>query len=97
MSTNILKEYINLYKQYRNEHGDNTVLLFQIGKFYEIYTVQEKTQVIGNAEEISNKLEIKLARKDSGKEFSVVNPYFTGFPLMSAVKYINKLIKNDFL
>ena len=97
MSTNILKEYINLYKQYRNEHGDNTVLLFQIGKFYEIYTVQEKTKVIGNAEEISNKLEIKLARKDSGKEFSVVNPYFTGFPLMSAVKYINKLIKNDYI
>lgn len=98
MSTNILKEYVKLYKKYNQEHGQKVVLLFQIGKFYEVYTVEEETNIlIGNAEEISNILEIKLTKKDSTKEFSKSNPFFTGFPIFSSTKFINKLIKNDYI
>lgn len=96
MSTNTLKEYKNLYKRYKEEHGERIVLLMQIGKFYEVYTMKEKEINIGNAEEISEILEIKMTRKDSNKEYSESNPYFTGFPLCSTMKYIKKLIKNDY-
>lgn len=97
MSTNILKEYKKLYKKYKQEHGDKTVLLMQIGKFYEIYTIDEKNLKVGNAEEIANILEIKLTKKDSNKEYNESNPYFTGFPISSSLKYINKLIKNEYI
>jgi DNA mismatch repair protein MutS len=96
MSTNILKEYMEIYIQNKKEHGDKTVLLFQIGKFYEIYTVLYENEKIGNAEEIANNLELKLGKKDSSKEFSCTNAYFTGFPTFSS-KYINKLINNGFI
>lgn len=98
MSTNILKEYVKLYKNYKQEHGEKVVLLFQIGKFYEVYTIIEDANIlIGNAEEISNILEIKLTKKDSTKEFGLSNPFFTGFPIFSGIKFINKLIKNDYI
>ncbi len=96
MSTNILKEYKDIYLKNREEHGEKVVLLFQIGKFYEIYTVLYENEKIGNAEEIANNLELKLARKDSNKEFSNSNAFFTGFPTFSS-KYITKLINNNYI
>jgi len=33
----IIREYLSLQKKFQQEYGDRTVLLYQIGTFYEIY------------------------------------------------------------
>ena len=34
----MLNEYFTLYSRYSKEYGDKTILLFQVGAFFEVYT-----------------------------------------------------------
>ena len=37
----ILKEYLKYHEENTKKYGENTVVLMQVGSFYEIYSVQE--------------------------------------------------------
>jgi DNA mismatch repair protein MutS len=39
----LVKEYFNLCNKYQNEYGSKTILLMQVGSFYECYGIKNKT------------------------------------------------------
>jgi DNA mismatch repair protein MutS len=39
----LVKEYFELTKKYQSEYGKNTVVLMQVGAFFEVYGLQDKT------------------------------------------------------
>ena len=40
MSNSIYKEYFKLTSQYASQYGDKTILLMQVGSFFEIYALK---------------------------------------------------------
>ena len=45
--TSIFKEYCHYLTKYKEKYGDKTVLLMQVGSFYEIYAVLNDTEQSG--------------------------------------------------
>ena len=45
--TYILKEYLKYHNESLQKYGDNTVVLMQVGGFYEIYAVVNETTNVG--------------------------------------------------
>jgi DNA mismatch repair protein MutS len=109
----IVSEYLKLQQQYEQEHGERTVVLYQVGSFYEIYSYDpshcssidariddkyvEWVVPIGNAEEISKILNCICTSKDSSKSHSIKNPYMAGFPTSAYEKNLNTLLANDYV
>ena len=47
----LIKEYFDLTKKYCNEYGDKTILLMQVGAFFEVYGIlDKKTNIISNSQ-----------------------------------------------
>ena len=43
----LIKEYFELTTRYQDEYGENTILLMQVGSFFEVYGIyREKTELI---------------------------------------------------
>ena len=42
LNMSMLSEYFNLYNKYCKEYGEKTVLLYQVGAFFEVYTKVDK-------------------------------------------------------
>ena len=38
----LIKEYFDLTKKYQDEYGENTILLMQVGAFFEVYGINDK-------------------------------------------------------
>lgn len=89
-TTEMIKEYLNLYNKYNNDINSKIALLYQVGKFYEIYSYKQNEILIGNTEEISKILDLKISYSKGD------NIIFTGFPMNSNYKFINRLIDNDY-
>ena len=92
-TTPVLEEYFTLQKESEEKYGNNTVVIVQIGSFYEIYEVDNQ---IGKAKELANILNIQITRKDKSKEHSPKNPYLIGIPVYAVDKFINKMIQHEY-
>jgi DNA mismatch repair protein MutS len=91
----IIYEYLDYHKKYEAKYGkDRTLVLEQVGSFYECYaTINEGP----NLQQISQILNIVLTRKNKNiNEISKKNPYMIGFPTIASVKHINTLIENNY-
>ena len=90
----VIDEYFQIYTEKVKEYGENTVLLFQMGSFFEVYEVEEK---IGNAKKISKILELNMANKcgDITKS-SKTQPNFIGFTISVLDKYLSILLRNGY-
>ena len=49
----LVKEYFELTKKYKNEYGKKTVVLMQVGAFFEVYGLEDKTNAIMFGSEIT--------------------------------------------
>ena len=38
----LIKEYFELTQKYKNDYGNNTILLMEVGSFYEVYGLINK-------------------------------------------------------
>ena len=56
MESNITTEYFQITKEYQEKYGKNTVLLMQVGAFFEVYGLK-------NAETGLHRLERKMRQK----------------------------------
>lgn len=94
MSNNIVTEYINSHKEYVKKYGEKTIVLMQVGSFFEMYMTNEAGP---NLREISQILNIVCTKKDKSiLEVSIRNPYMLGFPLVATDKFITLLIQNGY-
>jgi DNA mismatch repair protein MutS len=92
----LIDDYIEYCEKYKLIYGDKTVILMQVGSFFEFYGIPEKNQGV-NVDDICNILEIQSTRKN--KSNTIIdrnNPKMAGIPLYVVNKYINILTENNY-
>ena len=88
----MLKEYFKLSKQYREKYGEKTILLFEVGAFYEVYTeVNAKTKEIIEEQVIDLKRFTDLASANKNDTTLML-----GFRDYMIDKYVEKIQKNGY-
>tara|TARA_B110001469_G_scaffold71287_1_gene67775 strand:- start:2142 stop:5216 length:3075 start_codon:yes stop_codon:yes gene_type:complete len=97
----IILEYDKYKKMYSKKYGAKTVILMQLGGFYELCAALEEDVQYGETDIYNlcdNILNIAVAKKKNKTSKStmgvVVNYLQAGFPLVSKEKFINILLKN---
>lgn len=93
--TKLLTEiYFDLQLYFESKYGPNTVILMEIGSFFETYEVNNEELQIGKAKEISELLNIQLTRKNKSIiQNSTQNPLLAGVPSVSLERYLNRIIQ----
>jgi DNA mismatch repair protein MutS len=90
----ITDEYLEYHGIYEKKYKEKTLVLMQVGSFYEAYATNENGP---NLQNISELLNIICTRKNKSiKEISLKNPYMLGFPIVAFNKYINILIESGY-
>ena len=85
--------YFRLQKIFEKKYGANTVVLMEIGTFFEVYEVNNEIEQIGKAKEIAELLNIQLTRKNKTiLENSKENPIMAGVPAISLEKHLARII-----
>lgn len=88
------ENYISIYEEYRKKYG-KIALLYQLGKFYEIYGLTHKN--LGNVQEVSEVLEIKLTKANKKLEQATEdNPEMAGFNDTCIKEKVGTLVKYGF-
>jgi len=93
----LIKEYFDLTKQYCNEYGEKTILLMQVGAFFEVYGIlDKKTNNISNSQilEFSRICDLAVVEKNVcvGKD----NVVMAGIKDMILEKNIKKIQEAGF-
>ncbi len=87
--------YFELQEYFEAKYGENTVVLMEIGSFFEVYEVNNEELKIGKAKEIAEFLNIQLTRKNKSIiENSISNPIMAGVPNFALERYLNRLVQS---
>ena len=85
--------YFKLQRLFEKKYGQNTVVLMEIGTFFEVYEVNNDEEQIGKAKEIAELLNIQLTRKNKTiLENSQENPIMAGVPAIAFDKHLARII-----
>lgn len=92
-----LEDYEQYYTKYRQVYGDKTAIFYQIGKFHEMYGVDNEHERIGNVTEISSLLGIRETRVSTAiLENNRSNPQMAGFNSVSLDANVEKLVGHGY-
>lgn len=85
-------EYYELEKKYQKEYGPKTIILFENGKFYELFSKESNPIFL---KKVCEDLNLTLTRKSKEKRDSPFsdNPHMAGIPVPHSDKYIDILQK----
>ena len=87
--------YFELQRIFEEKYSSDTVVLMEIGTFFEVYEVNNDEMKIGKAKEIAELLNIQLTRKNKTiLENSIANPLMTGVPSVSLDRYLSRLVQS---
>ena len=90
----IIDDYLDKEIEYKNKYGENTLILMQVGSFYELYSIVENCPFIYKIGDICN---IQISRKNKAiKEVSKNNPLMAGFPTWALEKFLQILLQNNY-
>ena len=87
----MLNEYFTLYHKYCEEYGDKTILLYQVGAFFEVYTkVDKETKEVTDENILLYKqcASLNLAYKTE-------NTLMLGFRDYMIDSYLNKILNAE--
>ena len=93
----IYDDYIQYCTEYTNKYGEDTVILMEVGGFFELYGVNyDGTQSGADIYNVASMLGIQVSRKNKNIiENSITNPLLSGFPSYTLHKFIDILITNN--
>ena len=88
----LIKEYFELTQKYQEDYGENSILLMQVGSFFEVYGIYNKNKDIitgSKITEFSRICELNVVEKNIcvGKD----NVMMAGFKDIMIEKYIKKI------
>ncbi|WP_456434112.1 MutS N-terminal domain-containing protein, partial [Nitratifractor sp.] len=87
--------YFELQRYYEERYGPDTLVLIEVGNFFEVYEVNNEELKIGKAKEVAEFLNIQLTRKNKTiLENSIKNPLMAGVPTISLERYLSRLIQS---
>ncbi len=87
--------YFELQRIFEEKYGPDTVVLMEVGTFFEVYEVNNDEMKIGKAKEVAELLNIQLTRKNKTiLENSVANPLMAGVPTVSIDRYLSRLVQS---
>jgi len=90
----IINDYLKYQDEYKNKYGENTVILMQIGSFFEMYSINENCSFLYKIGDICNLI---ISRKNKSiNEVSINNPLMMGFPTYCKDKFIQILVQNNY-
>lgn len=93
----IYDDYMNYCTEYETLYGKDTVVLMEVGGFYELYGVNYNDTVSGaDIYNVAGLLGIQVSRKNKNiLENSYSNPLMAGFPSYTLHKFIDILVTNN--
>jgi DNA mismatch repair protein MutS len=88
----LITEYFQLTKKYKDEYGPNTILLMQVGSFFEVYGIYDKssdTVISSSITDFSQICELNMVEKNTcvGEN----NVMMAGFKDFQIEKYVKKI------
>lgn len=91
----IIDDYLEYTATYKAKYGEKTIVLMQVGSFYELYSVKDDTsEDIYNIADLCN---IQISKKNKSiTDVSISNPLMAGFPLYTLKKFTNILLNNNY-
>lgn len=95
----IIDDYLSSQQEFEKKYGEDTIVLMQVGHFYEAYAVNNVNENVNgdNLIRLSDVLNIQLTRKNKSIiENSRKNPLMIGVNIWSIDKYIQILLNNNF-
>lgn len=96
-SKNLINDYLEQQQKYEEIYGEKTIVLMQVGSFYEIYGVNNEEEKVGRVDEVTQLLDITKTRANKKiAENSRTNPLTAGIPTRAAEKYIEALITGNY-
>ena len=77
----LYNKYFQWQREFQDKYGEQTVVLCEVGAFFEIYGIDNEIEKVGVADEVANILNIRctLKNKKKGPENSRKNPKMCGF------------------
>lgn len=95
--TNLLNKYFDYQINFEKKYGENTIVLMQVGSFFEVYGVDNEKEKIGDLQKITAVLNITLTRRNKAiLENSRENCLMAGIPTRSIKRYLNILLKANY-
>ena len=93
----IYDDYIKYCIDYEEIYGEETVILMEVGGFYELYGVDYNNNKSGaDIYKVASLLGIQVSRKNKNIiENSITNPLMAGFPSYTLNKFIDILVTNN--
>lgn len=101
MEGSVIDEYFKVYQESVEQYGEKTVVLIEFGSFYEIYSIENENERLGNANIISEIIRCDFTSKNKAKRaldgYSTrSNPDFCGFGTAFLRKYIPPLLNENY-
>jgi DNA mismatch repair protein MutS len=93
-TTSIYDDYFKYTQQYQSQYGENTIVLMQVGAFFEIYGVKNaKTGEISGShiQELSDICQLNISEKNATYKTADNNIVMAGFRDFTVDKYLLKL------
>jgi len=92
----LIESYLDIQEFFEKKYGKNTIVLIEIGSFFEVYGVDNKKESIGKPKEVAEILNLQLTRRSKSiPENSRKNPLLAGFPIASFDRYVNKITSEN--
>jgi DNA mismatch repair protein MutS len=88
----LIAEYFELTKKFQDEYGENTILLMQVGAFFEVYGIYDKEKDIITSSKITDFSQIcELNVVDKNTCVGKNNVVMAGFKDFMIEKYLRKI------
>jgi len=93
----LIDDYFEYQTKFEKKYGDLTIVLMEVGSFFEFYGVNNENERIGNIQKVSELLNIQMTRRNKKIiENNRKNALMAGFPNHSLKRFLNILIANNY-
>lgn len=93
----LLHDYLDQQIEFEKKYGEDTLVLMQVGSFFEFYGVDNKEERIGRPKKVAELLNIQLTRRNKAiLENSRNNCLMAGFPTHSLKRFVHILLQSHF-
>lgn len=103
----LTNKYLNYQYDFEKKYGKTTAIFMEVGDFYELYSVNNEVEKIGNLKEIADICDIKITHKNNkyaSNNTSLLTAYdnhrdnvlMCGFPSYVLKKYLELLLDNNY-